>query len=286
MDRKKTTVDNALIILDKTQVDSSDLKFFQDAFQAEFDSDTYVPDFTVEKFFLYDALQKTFIDNGRGTGRLAWKMAYAYDTLCGVWDNRMRRLNCFFGPTRNQIVHQIEKVYTISNQVITKTPCQIKSEGRDYLKEIKNINNSNFFLQFLGISPKSTFDLYHQTRTQTEALITILAILRFKADNNRLPTSLKELVSDGYLKSLPMDPYSNGPLVYKTTEDNFKLYSVGEDFSDDGGVSKVRSKKESGLYLHDVVYWPVERYENQLKKLEKEKAEREAKAKEKIEEAK
>jgi hypothetical protein len=260
--------------------------------QEEFDSDTYVPDFTVEKFFLYDALQKTFIDNGRGTGRLAWRMAYAYDTLCDVWDNRMRRLNCFIGPTRNQIVQQIEKVYTISNQIIAKTPWQIKSEGYDYFKEIERINNSNFFLQIIGISPKITFDLYHQTRVQTEALIAVTAILRFKEDNHRFPAYLEEIVSTGYLESVPMDPYSDGPLVYKPEKDNFKLYSIGENFSDDGGSYESKVTEESRLqyggpfgYSADIVYWPVKRFEHRHKESEKQKAEKEAKSQRKIEEA-
>jgi hypothetical protein len=284
MDRKKITVENALIILDKTQVNSSDLKFFRDALQAEFGSDTYVPDFTVEKFFLYDALQKTFIDNGRGTGRLAWRMAYAYDTLCGVWANRMRRLNCFIGPTRNQIVQQTEKVFTLSNQIMTKTPWQIKSEGYDYFEEIDKIKNSNFFSQLLIISPKSTFDLYYQTRAQMEALIAITAILRFKEDNHRFPETFDELVSAGYLQSVPMDPYSDGPLIYKPTGDNFKLYSVGEDFTDDGGVAEARTRQESGfsggaytvpyVYSPDIVYWPVKRFGHFLKEFEKLRAEK------------
>jgi hypothetical protein len=54
----------------------------------------------------------------------------------------------------------------------------------------------------------------------------------------RLPASLDELISAGYIQFVPMDPYSNGPLVYKPAGDNFKLYSVGYDFSDDGGSNE------------------------------------------------
>ena len=34
-----------------------------------------------EKFFLYDELQRTFIDNGKGTGRLAWTVGFDYDRI-------------------------------------------------------------------------------------------------------------------------------------------------------------------------------------------------------------
>jgi hypothetical protein len=279
MSRKKAAVDNALLILDKTQADSSALKSFQDALQTEFDNDAYVPAFTAEKLSLYDALQMTFIDNGRGTGRLAWRVAWYYDTLGGVWANRSHRLNCFFGPTRNQTVKQIEKVFTLSNQVMTQTPWQLKSEGCDYFEEIEKINNSNFLLQLLGINPKIIFHIYHKTRAQMEALLAVLAILRFKADNHRLPVSLDELASAGYLQSVPMDPYSDGPLVYKPDKGNFKLYSVGEDFSDDGGSNefKKETRKTRSAFdapAPDIVYWPVRKLKDPRKELSAEQMEK------------
>jgi hypothetical protein len=284
-DLKRAAVDSALVILDKTQLDSSALKSLQTTLQAEFDNDTYVPDFTAEKLCLYDTLQRTFVDNGRGTGRLAWRMAWSYNTLDGVWANRARRLNCFIGPTRNQTIEQIEKAFTIYNQIMPKTPWQLKNEGRGYFEEITNIKNSNFFLQLLLIKPKVIFDPYHKTRAQTKALIAILAILRFKADNHRLPATLDELVSAGYLQSVPMDPYSDGPLVYKPAEDNFKLYSVGENFSDDGGSNEV--KPESGRRgsvfdapALDIVYWPVKKLKDPRKELSVEQMEKLRAAKE------
>jgi hypothetical protein len=285
MELKKAAIDNALIILDKTHIDSSALKFFQDALQAEFDNDAYVPAFTAEKLSLYDALQMTFIDNGRGTGRLAWRVAWYYDTLGGVWANRAHRLNCFFGPTRKQIAEQIEKACAISNQIITQTPWQLKSEGRDYFEEIEKINNSNFLLQLLGINPKIIFDLHYKTRAQTEALLAVLAILRFKSDNHRLPATLDELVSAGYLQSVPMDPYSDGPLVYKPAGDNFKLYSVGENFSDDGGSNEVKPESRRrgsafGTPALDIVYWPVKKLKDPRKELSAEQMEKLRAAKE------
>ena len=67
------------------------------------------------------------------------------------------------------------------------------------------------------------------------------------------------LVAAGYMKELPIDTYSDKPLVYKKTEDDFILYSVGHNFIDDGGVpgtgrdGKVRSWAANG----DEIFWPV-----------------------------
>jgi len=66
---------------------------------------------------------------------------------------------------------------------------------------------------------------------------------------------LQDVVSGGYLKELPMDPFSGRPLVYRVTKENFILYSFGCDFDDDGGkVSKWGRGEEGG----DQVFWPVQ----------------------------
>ena len=37
------------------------------------------------------------------------------------------------------------------------------------------------------------------------------------------------------MKKQPVDPYSDKPLIYKKTDDDFMLYSVGRNFTDDAG---------------------------------------------------
>ncbi|MBL7189840.1 MAG: hypothetical protein ISS70_26215 [Phycisphaerae bacterium] len=292
---KKEAVDSALVILNSTNVENKALGFLQNALQSRLNNDDYIPSIQAEKYFLHDALQRTFIDNGKGTGKLAWRTGWYYRMLCGKWNNFERRLYaCFIGPTRNEIVKQIEKILTISDQIMSKTPRQTKNEAYDCFEEIENINNSNWFLQILGVSPESTFHLYHKTRAQTKALIAVLAILRYKADTGQFPESLDKLVAAGYLQRLPNDPYSNEPLVYKLTEDSFELYSIGKDFTDDGGVIEVvnKARQEPGFrgtcivpHVHspDIVYWPVKElkklcYEFTLEEAERLKAEKKAEA--------
>jgi hypothetical protein len=286
MTLKGRAINSALLVLDKTQLDSSALKSFQTALQAEFDNDAYVPDFEAEKLPLYDAIQRTFIDNGRGTGRLAWSKTAGFAIIHYEWTDIKMQLNCFTGPTRNRTIEQIGKVFAISNKIMTKTPWQIKNQGYGYLEEVERISNGNFLLKIFYIGPESISNIYYKTRAQTEALITVLAILRFKTDNGRLPATLDELVSAGYLQSVPMDPYSDGPLVYKPDKHNFKLYSVGEDFVDDGGSDEAKKIQVSADSYHyqpplDIVYWPVKKsknpyYQPSAEELEKLRAAKEA----------
>ena len=290
---KRAVLDSALVILDRKRPNGLALKSIQSALQAEFDNDTYIPDYTTEKLFLYDTLQRTFAGNGLGTERLAWQVPYPFNIGCEHMKEG-NRWNCLIGPTRKQTARQIEKVSAISNQIMAKTPWQIKNEGRDYFEEITDLKISSFFFRFLLLDPDTVFYSYHETKAQTKALIAICAILRFKEGNHRFPASLDELVSADYLESVPMDPYSNGPLVYKLTEDNFKLYSIGEDFVDDGGSGEDKKRPITVLngkyivpreYPPDIVYWPVRRLDNLREKFEKREAAREAEARKGIQKA-
>ncbi|MCD6175946.1 MAG: hypothetical protein J7K65_09310, partial [Planctomycetes bacterium] len=99
-----------------------------------------------------------------------------------------------------------------------------------------------------------------RVQTGQAGLIGTLSILRFEKENERLPHNWDELLEKGYLKTIPMDPYSDAPLVYKKTEDSFTLYSIGLNFTDDGGTpgtDKNGKKRQWGEH-GDRIFWPVD----------------------------
>lgn len=65
-------------------------------------------------------------------------------------------------------------------------------------------------------------------------LQTDLALHLYQSHHGALPQRLGDLVPD-YLPDLPLDPYSQKPLVYRANGDSFLLYSVGHDRIDNGG---------------------------------------------------
>ncbi len=94
-------------------------------------------------------------------------------------------------------------------------------------------------------------------RVERDALVTTLALLRYKNDKGGFPADMQELISGRYISQLPMDPYSDRPLVYRRTENSFTLYSIGADFHDNGG----RHSSGWGLEAQegDLVFWPVQK---------------------------
>lgn len=90
---------------------------------------------------------------------------------------------------------------------------------------------------------------------------TAIAIEKYRIRNSRLPENLEELVPH-YLTAVPRDPYRNGEtLIYVKGEDfSYKIYSVGMDREDDGGlerdhkrnIDKKRKDLTSGDYVFSV----------------------------------
>ena len=132
--------------------------------------------------------------------------------------------------------------------IAAKTPMQLHNETQ-------SITGKNPLIEIAGDSIPRIIELEYRSRTDEDALITTLAILRYNAGGNSYPRELPQLVSAGYIKEVPIDPFSNKPLVYKQTREGFTLYSFGEDYDDDGGqYSKWGAGDEGG----DQVFWPVE----------------------------
>ncbi len=120
--------------------------------------------------------------------------------------------------------------------------------------ETQSVTEKNPLIETAGSSIPGVIELESRIRADEQALITTLALLRYNADKGAYPANFPDIVSAGYLKELPIDPFSNKPFVYKQTRDNFILYSFGEDYDDDGGLpSKWGSGEEGG----DQVFWPV-----------------------------
>lgn len=74
-----------------------------------------------------------------------------------------------------------------------------------------------------------------ETEASHVGTITTLALAMYKTDHGRYPDDLTTLVPE-YLATIPIDPFSDAPLRYRLDSPNeYVLYSVGDDGTDDGG---------------------------------------------------
>jgi hypothetical protein len=79
-------------------------------------------------------------------------------------------------------------------------------------------------------------------------VIAELAVRGHQTKNGKPPMALAELVP-AWLPAVPLDPFSNGPLVYRGATNSFLLYSVGPDGHDDHGTPLKRGEMEKGDLL-------------------------------------
>ena len=253
------TVKTAFQILDKTKPNPDLLRYFQQKFTELPTEQSYIINFTAEKLVVYDGIQRTFTDDGKSGGYVpkasveqminppeAWKFLFSdlTEEQKSGWENLERR----------QTTELADKIFEYFNVVRAKSPARLRNEGKSSEKVIKDMTKDNPFLNTFTEVELRPIEMSFRCRVEADALITTLALLRYKAEKSQLPENLDQLVSTGYLKQLPMDPYSDGSLVYRRIGDDFILYSLGADFDDDGGVYGDWGKSMGG---GDQVFWPV-----------------------------
>ncbi|MCK4998331.1 MAG: hypothetical protein KAS23_02310 [Anaerohalosphaera sp.] len=230
-----------------------------------------------EKLVAFDRFQRIYTDDGKGDGKII-PSQYKKVVLNGRGTGRGESLSLFEKlkniprnlrseielskylanecETRKEAEDKVSEVYDKASKIFKLTPYQMKAQETSYKHELLMIcwppqdypMVSNFFL-----SIDYLIDLIHIIECEHYATAAVLAIFRYKSDHETFPETLVKLVETGYLKSLPMDPYSDGPLVYGRTENGFVLYSLGADFDDDNGKGEHNWRSKDG----DYVFWPV-----------------------------
>lgn len=70
--------------------------------------------------------------------------------------------------------------------------------------------------------------------TRLRATQVALAIERYRQTSSRLPDDLSEL-APAYLREVPVDPFSGGPVHYRRDAVGYRVYGLGTNGKDDGG---------------------------------------------------
>jgi hypothetical protein len=244
-------------ILKNTDVPADVLRFLHNELEKPFKKQELIISLKAEKVLWYDLIQRTFTDDGQGDGRVL-KQGLPYvvqDSKDFFW-----RLLTFRYPSRQEFVAKIDEYFEQVDQLFEETPWDLHNKDAD-VDEWDQIfeQSSLMMLRIVGPAYEMLSQIAWRTETHRIALLALLAIMRHDKDKGLYPAGLDELVAAGYLKKPPMDPYSDGPLVYKRTDDGFLLYSFGTNLRDDGGRfgqgkdGKPRMWADDG----DWVFWPV-----------------------------
>lgn len=223
-----------------------------------------------ERLAFMDVVQRSFTDGGPGGGHLIPGLWDQYtDITQSRFDEREKRfLMPFYTAAsmaharRNATIAKANEIYDLQSKIAGMTPYERHISDLKTTEDIitePGFNYRFFLIAIFMPASERTSEIAYRDKMIHEATLTITAILRWRQEKEQYPQSLEDLVKGKFLKELPMDVFSDKPLVYKKTDDNFILYSVGFNFNDDDGEyskdrsGNIRTWGDNG----DTVFWPV-----------------------------
>ncbi len=257
MEIRGAAAQTARLILYRERIDSTSLARWQQELQEFAARDDFVLDLTAERLRMLDAVQRLFTDDGQGGGHMPeygfgpdGPTRSVFSDLANVVDSNtddLRKLD------RRTTTEALGPYYQAFERLTALPPWDYEQNAEGVKETIEKIASENLLIRMLSPNTRIGY-IAARARVDLDSVITILAILRYKADKGRLPETLDALVAPGYLESVPRDPYGPGALTYRREGDDFVLYSHGADLDDDGGIPSRWGEGEQG---GDQVFWPV-----------------------------
>ena len=167
----------------------------------------------------------------------------------------------FTHPDKEETLETVNEFYDELEDMAQKTPATLHTKEIDIRSYFDNKITRNLFLEILLPAISRVVELSYRNQVDSYATLTTLATFEYQKKYDHFPDSLDELVQKQILKGVPIDPFSNKPIVYRRKEDSFILYSVGHNFTDDGGTpatdkdGKPRRWGDNG----DWIFWPIQK---------------------------
>ncbi len=250
------------------EIDSTILADFQRDFEQIIADENFTISLKAKRLFMYDEIQRCFTSDRIGKGHLYLPRFRKISDMSSNYEGAgvdpfildlVYSVPFLFGhPNKEETLNSVNEFYDYCEQLSLKTAVQRHAESDAIDDKFKELLGGNIFLGTLVPAVRRVIEIGNRLPVDVGAALTMIAIFRYNGDTGLYPQNLNQLVSAGYLKQLPIDSYSDKPLVYKKTEDNFILYSIGPDFKDDGGKPSRDRKGRVRLWVGegDVVFWP------------------------------
>ena len=259
-------------ILSEYEIDSAFLAKLDSDLAALISEEDFVFKFEGERLFMYDEIQRCFTEDIFG-GHLSLRIFSTLEALTELgsvdlsrsfWEEiHFKQIPhiLFTHPDKKETRAMTGRYYDYMARISRKNPAQLRAEGIDINNEAMKIIEGNMLLETLAPNLGMLIRLGYRSKADSFATVTIIALLQYEQDKGELPDSLEELKEAGLLSEIPVDPWSDEPLIYKKIAGDFTLYSVGENFVDDGGVIGVDNIGRKYIWSAngDAVFWPVEK---------------------------
>jgi hypothetical protein len=255
---------NICEILSHYPVPSEELAVLQADFAEAQASQEFGIRLLFEKLAIHDEIQRCFTEDRLGGGHPYLRRLQDLSGGGGMGEippNALPVRILFFHPNKAETRQDADEYYDFFEEISKMSPAELKLKSIDLNKKLESMIKGNIFLNIMAPALGKVYRTSYRFKAEVQSVPVIIAALRFKIGKGHYPEDLAELQQFGYIKEIPIDPFSDQPLVYKRTEDNFILYSVGFNFKDDGGQVYRDEKGKVRLWGDeaDAVFWPVQK---------------------------
>ncbi len=241
-------------VLDCYDVPASDLARIQARMADLYARHACVMDVAGERAVYLALIQQMFTDDGRGNGHV---LKRGLPLAASGWTDGIASLLLFGYPDRREMTSRIEAFWDEYQLVLETEPYRPQYEERKAQWMVPA--QESFLLRMSIPAQERLVALAWRLKTGRRALLTNMAMMRYVQDKGHYPLSLDALLADGYMKELPLDPYSGKAFGYRRTDKGFVLYRWGENLTDDGGRQATGQDGKPHMWTSngDWVFWPV-----------------------------
>ena len=133
-------------------------------------------------------------------------------------------------------LHQMRRRIAVFDLPFPDALREFQRVDTDYVKQSVRNNPgrrravNNILLVFLGPCTEMTA----QDIAGSRAADAGIAIELYRREHGKIPETL-EAITPKYLPSVPLDPFSGKPMIYKVEDRGFTIYGLGNNNVDDGG---------------------------------------------------
>ncbi|MCH8922976.1 MAG: hypothetical protein IIA67_07490 [Planctomycetes bacterium] len=137
-------------------------------------------------------------------------------------------------PTRAERRQAVDEIMARLH-VVEREAMDRNSLAKKFSSAAASDSMAGFFITLLMPSVPTHIDVADQATARREMTRVAFVLAAYKADNGSYPATLADL-SPKYLAEVPPDIFSDGDFQYETTDDGYRLWSVGPNGVDDGGM--------------------------------------------------
>lgn len=248
----------AFTILVHAEVNQACLQELQSGLEVVSEKSRVCVDFSGERLVCQALIQESFTDDGEGRGHMPQS-----SIRCIVNPPLSLRLRGFsrrddarrweeLDRTRTALL--ADELFACLDSLKEYAPVDVWRKGADVQNVVQQVVGDNAFLGALIPGYVKAYYTAYRCQAFRDSLIVVTAIMRYRMAQGDLPDEIDQLLQKGYLRALPLDPFSGLPLVYRKVGQDFLLYSLGPDLEDDGGIGNTENGGELG---GDDVFWPI-----------------------------